>query len=363
MQPPDYSGGGLVNLVAELERRLTGRSPAPGLHPELAAQIPDAASYVLVLYDGLGDHQLSHPAAGVLAASRAGALDAPFPTTTTVSLATIATGRPPAAHGLLGYQLWLPDVGQVVNTIKWTTVWGDPIPYDYDAFLPEPNTWERVAAAGIEPIVVQPFNFEGSPLTRVLYRGCRWEPWATPGEAADAAVQLAAEPGRLILVYLPHVDFAAHVAGQRSAQYTEAMEIAAATWRAITTRLPAGAVAVATADHGHVDIPPERRHRLAKADHENRVFSGDPRVMFVRGDGAPLAERLPAQWVSLAEMLPWWGPGVRHPSFDDRAPDGALVADPGHSLLHRFSDDRLVGQHGGLTAPEIRIPLLVSSGR
>ncbi|NIR38997.1 MAG: alkaline phosphatase family protein, partial [Actinobacteria bacterium] len=62
-----------------------------------------------VLFDGLGDGQLHHPAAAALAASRRAAIDAPFPTTTTVSLATIATGRSPAEHGLLGYQLWIPE--------------------------------------------------------------------------------------------------------------------------------------------------------------------------------------------------------------------------------------------------------------
>lgn len=62
--PPDYAGGSLVNLVAELESRLTGAStPMPGLHPQLSSVVPPASTYVLVLFDGLGAHQLDHPAA------------------------------------------------------------------------------------------------------------------------------------------------------------------------------------------------------------------------------------------------------------------------------------------------------------
>ncbi len=359
MRAPDYSGGSLVNLVAELEHRLTGAAPSPGLHPELSSLIPEAPSYVLVLFDGLGDHQLAHPAAELLVSSRAGAIDAPFPTTTTVSLATIATATSPASHGLLGYQLWVPGVRQVVNTIKWITLWGEPIPYDYPAFLPAPNTWERIAAAGLEPIVVQPFNFEHTPLTQALYRGCRWEPWHDEGEAADAAAQLAAVPGRLILLYVPHVDFAAHVAGQQSDGYVEALRIAGGIWHRLVTTLRSRAVVVGTADHGHIDIPPERRYRIPKPLHTGRTFSGDPRVMFVHGDGATVAEEAPATWIPREEMESWWGPGPHHPGFEERAPDGVLLADPGHSLLHRFSDDRLIGQHGGLTPEELRIPLLI----
>ena len=198
MRPPDYTGGGLVNLVAELERRLTGKAPVPGLRPDLGTALPDAATYLLVLLDGLGDAQLAHPAAAPLAAARRGALDAPFPTTTTVSLATIATGLPPARHGLIAYQLWLPDREQVANTIKWTTLWGDPMGLDFDGFLPRPNLWERAAAAGVEPIVIQPLNFGGTPLSRVLYRGCRVEPYHDPGRGGGrrpAAVPAPPAPG------------------------------------------------------------------------------------------------------------------------------------------------------------------------
>lgn len=360
MRSPDYAGGNLVDLVMEIERRLTGSGAGAGLAPNLASAVPDAHSYVLVLFDGLGDHQLDHPAAGTLRAHRVAALDSPFPATTTVSMASIATGRTPAEHGLLGYQLWMPSLDKVVNTIQWTTTWGEPIDYDTSGLLPSPNLWERLRTAGIDPITLQPWNFERSPMSRMLYRGARFEPWGSEDEAADAAAALAAEPGRLVFLYIPHVDFAAHVGGQNDDGYHEAMGIVDRLWARLARRLPAGAAAIGTADHGHIDIPLENQVRLSKEDHEERILYGDARAMFVKGDGASLADRLPATWVPRAEMEHWWGPGAHHPEFGDRAPDGVLVADEGYALLHRHSDDSLIGQHGAPTDAELRVPLLVA---
>ena len=357
---PDYAGGSLVNLVAELEFRLTGTSAAPRLHTRFGADVPDAPTYVLVLCDGLGTLQLDHPAASPLNGALRASLDSPFPATTTVSLASIATGLPPSQHGLLGYQLWLPEVDHVVNTIKWTTQWGESVDYDTGAFLPEPNLWERLGRAGAEPITVQPGDFLGTPLSKALYRGCRYEPAFTVDEVVDATVQLAAQPGRLILTYLPHVDFAAHVYGQNAPEYAAAVATVADAWRRIADHLPDEAVMVGTADHGHVDFPKHHQIRIPKAAHADRVFYGDGRAMFVRGEGATLADELPATWIPLEEMTGWWGPEPRHPSFDGRAPDGVLLADDGILLLHRHSDDRMVGNHGGLTDAERLIPLLVA---
>ena len=169
LTPPDYGGGSLINLVAELEYRLTGHAVSPRLHTDLSARIPEASTYVVVLYDGLGTAQLDHPRAGSLASHLSAAIDAPFPTTTTVALASVATGLPPSRHGLLGYQLWMPEIELVVNTIKWTTLWGEPVAIATDDLLPAPNLWERLTAAGREPITVQPAAFTGSPLSRLLY--------------------------------------------------------------------------------------------------------------------------------------------------------------------------------------------------
>ncbi len=361
VQTPDYGGGSLVNLVAELENRLTRQSASPPLHAPLAAAIPEGATYVVLLADGLGAHQLDHPAAAPLRAAQSATLDAPFPTTTTVSWASIATGLPPSKHGLIAYQLYLPELGGVAYTIKWRRYGGEEVALDFDNFLPSLNLWERLGAAGAEPITVQPANFQGSRLSRILFRGCRFEPAYTAEELISATTQLAAAPGRLIVTYLPHVDVAAHMFGQASTEYAEAVGFVAAVWEQLQLRLPPQAVLVGTADHGHVDFSQADAVTISREVAGDRVLYGDSRVMFVKGNGAARADDLPATWMDLAEVDHWWGPGPAHPQFSARAPDGLLVADDDRLIHHRFSDRRMIGYHGGLTAPEREIPLLVGS--
>ena len=116
---PSYEGDNLVNLMAELELRLTGRSPTRGLRSELAGLIPDKRNYALVIIDGLGDRQLAQPSAERLRQSSRAGLQAPFPTTTTVGLSSVATALTPLQHGAIGYTQWMPSLGRIVNMLQW----------------------------------------------------------------------------------------------------------------------------------------------------------------------------------------------------------------------------------------------------
>ena len=353
----------MLNLVAELEHRLTGSAPAERLHTHLADTIANARTYVVVLFDGLGDHQLHHSRATSLLAARTAHLDAVFPTTTSVNLATLATGLAPAAHGLIAHQLYVPAVDQVVNTLKWATPWGDPVKLDHDSFLPKPNLWERLRRDGIEPITVQPGHFQDSPLSRVLYRGSRYEAVWTVDEIIAATTQLAAVPGRFIFTYFPNVDVAAHVGGQDSDDYAAAISTAAGIWDGIATALPAHAVMVGTADHGHIDY--DEADKVLIPHRPGPEFFGDPRTLLVRRVDAELLgsiDHLPCRTVDTSEYLAWLGPGRHHPDLAGRQPEKVLLADPGKLLIPRFMDKRLTGYHGGLAEEEMHIPLLVAGG-
>jgi hypothetical protein len=352
MPPRAIPGRRLVDLIGELERRLTGSAVA-GLEPILAEAIPEADTYVLVLFDGLGHHQLDHPAGRTLAGSSRGVLHAPFPTTTTVSMATVATGRPPAEHGVLGHYLWMPSLEKVVNSLKWVTPGGQPVSYPTATLLPRPNTWERLAAAGCEPVTVQPEGFRHSPLTGALYRGCRFEGVHTVDEAVDATVTLARTPRRLVFTYFPQVDFAAHVWGQSAGEYRSAVALVDTAWSHIVGRLPAGAVAVGTADHGHLDYPETGKILIRDRSLSELVFFGDPRALFVRGD-----HRLIGRLGEMVEVTPaWsrdpWHADHPHPELADRLPDAVLLAPPGQVLLPPGFDKRLIGYHGGLDPAEV----------
>ncbi len=360
LTPPDYAGGSLVNLMAELEHRLTGSSSSPRLRESERSSVPAAATYILMVMDGLGAHQLDHPAAGSLPEHLVATIDAPFPSTTTVSLATIASGQPPRAHGLIGHMMYMPQHG-VFNALKWSGRDGRPIDHPTGGFLPTPNLWERLAAAGIEPITVQPGQFVNTPLSAALYRGCRFEPAWSYDEIVAAALDLAAVPGRLILVYLGDVDFAAHLFGQHSGPYADALGRVNSVWEAIALRLPPHAALIGTADHGHIDYTPDQKHPIASADLRGMHVYGDPRALMLRGDRAEeTAAALPGAWVPLSRAREWWGPDQEHPEFGERAPTGLIMADPGVVLLPGHMDRRLIGYHGGLDPAELRIPVLVA---
>lgn len=364
MRKPDYSGGGLVNLVAELETRLSGDAPSPRLSAELANQVPSASTYVLVLFDALGDLILrSHPGAVRLATARAGALDASFSTQTSVATATLATGLAPSRHGLIAYLLKTRAARAPVNTLWWFAIDGTSPAIDLGGFLPEPNVAERLTTAGVETVVIEPAAYLGSPLDQVLYRHARTRGVEEGESIARATLEEAASPGRLVVCYLPCVDAAGHVHGTLSSEYSDAIEMVTAVWSEIGEGLPEDVALIGTADHGMIDVAPENRIEIESPP--GVLFYGDDRVVYVQGEAGQAreyAQQLSATWATAEEARGLWGPGPFHPELEDRLPVGLIVADDGVALHYPGNELDMVGYHGGLTEAELRIPLLVWDG-
>lgn len=354
----------LANLVAELEHRLTGSSRVERLPATTSSLIPEANTYVLALFDGVGTAQLDHPSATDLRASHVADVDAPFPSTTTVSMASIATGTHPVTHGTIGHQMWVPRLERVVNVLKWRAQTGQQLDDDTTDWLPAPNLWERLGSAGVEPITVQPGQFARSPLTRALYRGARFEPVFTDDERIEATVQLASVANRFVFVYFAEVDFAAHVYGQGSPMYTDALAGANRAWTELARRLPAGATLIATSDHGHVDFDEGQKLLIRDARYAGLTFYGDPRALYVRGERGPiedLASETSSRLIEPEEIRSMLGDGPPHPELAERLPDALLLPPADRLLLPRGMDRRLIGYHGGDTRTERAIPVLVAT--
>lgn len=355
---PSYDGGGLVNLMCEIESRLTGATAGVGLEPSLANAIPPGETIVLVLFDGLGTAQLGHEAAEVFRNSASGTIEAGFPTTTSVSLATVATGLPPSQHGVVSHLSWMPEHDRVVNTLKWVDLTGAPVAHDYASILPRPNLWERLRRAGVEPITVQPQDFGSSPLTRMTYRGARFEGISDERGLVQRTVELASTPARFIFTYVPHVDFAGHVFGLGSQEFADAMTTAAGIWSSLQDELPPGAVLLGTADHGLVDYAEGDKLLIRDPRFDNLTMSGDPRGLHLWFGGSLADELADSTGGELIDPIPLFGPDPT-PSALERVSSRMLLAPEGKALLPRGFDKRLKAYHGGLDRREVEIPLLV----
>jgi hypothetical protein len=353
---PAPPGHGLANLAAEIELRLTGRAAFEGLaRPEA---VPDAATYVVVLFDGLGVAQLGHPNAARLDADRADILFAPFPTTTSVSLATMATALPPSRHGIVAHLMWMPDHDLVVNTLKWVDMTGAPVEHAYAEVLPRPNLWERLRAARIEPLTVQFDGFAGSPLSRLLYRGTRFEGvWDLP-EMAKATVELASQPGRLVFTYFPAVDFAGHVSGLESDEFSTAMAQAAWLWDRIAADLPPGAALLGTADHGLAAFAESQKMLIDRDDYARLRFAGDSRGLQLWGDPAEMDRLVSAAGGVLVDPASLIGPDPTDTALA-RLGERVLLPPDDRAVIPGGFDKRLACYHGGLSKAEVEIPLLV----
>lgn len=359
---PSYDGTNLVNLMAELEIRLTGRSPTRGLHPQLAGLVPQTRNFLMVVVDGLGDRQLAHPAALPLRRCRRAVLGAPFPTTTTVGLSSVATATAPMQHGVIGYLQPIPALNQVVNMMTWTDMMsGRRVGYAPAGFLPSPNLWERLHAAGVRAVVFQPERSVNTPLGNMLHRGAEQRGYSSVSDIQPADL-FAGSRRTLVVVYTSRVDAAAHRYGQQSEQYRQALTTTSEMWERLARTLPADTTLIGSADHGHTDIGPDGRIYLDRELTDRIQCWGDGRVLMFRGRlwrVRRIARRTGGQFVDGEQLRQWLGGGPPHPALSE-LPHAALLAPPGTVILPYYLHGHPVGHHGGITPEELLVPLLVA---
>ena len=359
-----YGSSNLVNLVAELERRVAGRSPTQGLRDRFSTLIPDQPSYLLLIVDGLGASQLNHPNANTLRKCYRATLKAPFPTTTPVGLSSLSTAMTPLQHGVIGYHQYLPHLRRVVNLKHWTDQSGQRLDIDLTHLLPSPNLWERLSMNNVSARVYLPEDLIDSPLSRMLFRGADKREYRS---SADISLSRSGPPSTraLTVVYSPGLDSAAHACGQQSQAYSQAMNTIAHMWKQLCRRLPSGTTLVGTADHGHCDIFGDSVIALGEDSMDGLSWSGDWRTLMLTGpnatnQAAKIASQTGAEQVSTQQLRRWLGQGKPHPELHRRLPDTTLIASPGTALYPPGTQCTIIGHHGGTTPAEILIPLLVS---
>lgn len=343
-----------------------------------ALGLPQSSHAIVTLVDGLGASALRSRAghARFLATrmAKSDVIEGVFPATTAAAIATLTTGAAPGQHGMVGYSVLDAAGDRLVNQLKG---WDESM---------RPESWqlkrtlfEQAQDAGVPAFVIGTSRYADSGLTHAVLRG------ATYLSADTLDARLAAAKGVLdsteraiIYLYVAELDMAAHARGWESDKWLGELEKLDAALATFAGGLRKGAGMLVTADHGIVDVPPEK-HILYDTVPELiagvRHIGGEPRCLQLYlepGLPASAADELAEHWRSSEGDRVWVSTreqaiadgifGEVDPRAVSRIGDVIVAA----RKLVAYYDSRditrsgrnMVGQHGSLTDEEMRIPLV-----
>ncbi len=370
---PEYGRRSLAEVLPAAIAALGGPAGSPD-----ALSLPRSRAVALLLIDGLGHELLRAHAADapfLAGLGDAGPLTVGFPSSTVVSLASLGTGLPPGAHGLVGTSM---RVGRdVLDALHWRK--HAPKGRDLRAVLipedvqPYPTALERAAAACIGVTTVSGAAFRGSGLTRAALRGGVYRGVYAMGDLAAEMITALQRPGQqFVYGYHADLDGLGHQHGPGSLPWRLQLRQIDGLAALIAEALPSDALLLVTADHGMVtvdrkfdaDTHPDLRRDVA-------AVGGDGRARHVYARSGAAANVL-ATWKSVLGDAAWVVPGKQAiadgwfgplgPHVVDRIGD-IVVAARGSAAVTRTVAEPVIsglpGQHGSLSAEEQLVPLLL----
>jgi hypothetical protein len=230
---------------------------------------------VTILLDAFGwrfvQRHAEHPLLRRLAADGTVVpLRSQFPSTTTAHVTTMHTGLPVGVHGLYEWRVWEPALRRVIVPLlnsyagdrERDTLAGSGVE-PADLLPPGATRHERLVAAGVPSLVFQPAAFSPSSYDRAAARGAALYAWADVREGLDRLVaEVAASDRCHAYLYTDAIDATGHREGPSSAAFDDVAAdvldaVHDAFFAAGATRLD-DTLLVLTADHGQVDVSPER---------------------------------------------------------------------------------------------------------
>ena len=376
---PRYGRRSLAEVMPALLGALGVPDPDRAGPPALA--LPRVRAAALLLIDGLGADLLrSHAADAPFLAGLpdAGPLTAGFPSSTSISLASLGTGRPPGAHGVVGISFRNGD--GLLDSLHWTDH-GTADRLDQreqqppELIQPLPTAFERAAAAGVGVTVVSQRQFRGSGLTRAALRGGRFRGTVALGDlAAEVITAVGGTDRRLCYGYHADLDGLGHLHGPGSLPWRMQLAQVDRLAALIAEALPADTLLAITGDHGMVRI--DRRIDADTDDDLRRgvlLLGGDPRARHVyTRPGA--ADEVLATWREIVGDGAWVVPreeavaagwfGEVAPHCLDRIGDVVAAARGTTGIIRSAAEPTisgLPGQHGSLSAAEQFVPLLLAT--
>jgi hypothetical protein len=394
---PAYHGLSILNIPASISQWL-GAGPlrhSPLLVPELDQMAEGVDQIVVLLMDAVSLHRcqrwLSSSAVRLKNAMQDGlmtTITSIVPSTTSAALTTLWTGRSPAEHGILGYEIFLREFGAITNMITHApTAFENRTGLLYEAgfspetFLPVSTIGPHLAEAGVQTHSFLHQAISGSGLSQMhlpnvqrhSFRGVA-DLWLNVRRLVNTAL----ETPRYVWVYYGDVDWISHLDGPDS----EDAEVIFKTFtdmlvehflNAVNPEIGKRTLFLMIADHGQLHTRKDPHYELQNhPDLERRlqmVPTGENRLAYLYtkpGQIEAVEEYLKRSWPgsftplssSYALHSGLFGPGKPSAQSLDRLGDRILITHGDAYLWWAPTENPLIGRHGGVSSEEMLVPLL-----
>ena len=400
--PPHYQGHSLVNLPSTI----CGWLGAPvfgsdSLTAEYSSPFPrEVKKVVLFLIDGMGIPFLKRCLGeGDLAAKAPVwnrllgngdlfALTSTCPSTTSTALTSFWTGHAPAGHGVIGYEMWLKEFGMVANMVNHSpSAFGsDPgglrrAGFRPEAFLPVPTLGAHLALHGVTTRVFQHHTLTHSGLSTMLMDGVDKYPYLTQADLWESLRALLEtwNAGKLFTyVYWSDLDLLEHRFTATDRRPVNEFLIFSRQLEELLAELPPSSrkdtLFLFCADHGQIPTPQDPDRELTRHPDMNTWLALQPtcenRLSFLYlrpGSEESLREYISTTWGSDFQLVNsetalnagLFGSGQFHQGIRDRIGDLISIAHNGAYWWWSSRENRQVSRHGGLSAEEMLVPLLI----
>lgn len=330
--------------------------------------------FVLVVVDGLGVSNLKARAGHAPFLSRADrqVVHTVTPSTTSAALTTLLTGELPGSHGLVGYHIRHPRLGLRKTLSEWQGIVAE------DAWQRATPMTGLAAASGIRTTAIGRPALAHGGLTESVLAGANYVPAKTIEDRVAAARTILRQRDRdLMYIYFDELDGEGHHRGWEGSHWSQTLERIDRAIQDLSDSLPPDVGLVVTADHGMLDLPSDRQVVLEACSawpevaDEISEIGGEPRFrsLYVphADQAANVARALQESlgttaWAVTREQViaAGWFDGI---DAEVAARLGEVIVIPRtHVTMVSAGDSAdslaMVGQHGGLSDEERRVPVL-----
>ncbi|MCD6590004.1 alkaline phosphatase family protein [Candidatus Woesearchaeota archaeon] len=379
MITPNYKNGSIVNLASSIARRF-GLNTSYGWLKELDKDFLDSKNIVLLILDGLGEDVLKENISKtILEKYKRRPITSVFPSSTEAAISSILTGVAPLQHGMIGWSLFIKEVGTLIDVLPFVYTHGG-IDFrisdrSFKEFFPVKTIFEGINA---KSFAVVPDILRGIPINDSLFSGVRGINYFKRNRGMFQILRkiLKKRGEKYVYVYNHLIDKWSHEKGKWHRETTRIVKELIREICLFIKNMEKDTTLIISSDHGFIDVE-KYVYMLGNKKELLNLLSvppfGEGSVRYIHLKNGKEEEFLEYYEKKLEKYSYLYsgkefikkgllGHGVPRKETLEFIGDYVLIAKDRYKLSTRHKKDietELIGHHGGLTREEMLCPLIV----